>query len=97
MIRRAIHRFLANPIVEVVICGGLLLAPLQAMADDDCEEAVSHYNSKLSAVDSDLRRYASCFGASRGREDCSSEFSSLRSSQGDFETAVSRYKQECDQ
>ncbi len=64
-------------------------------APAECEEAVSEYNSAISDISGALRRYTSCLSNSNGQDDCSSEFRRLRSAQGDFESAVSRYGLEC--
>jgi hypothetical protein len=67
-----------------------------AMADVyECQEAVRRYNSAVTDVSSALSWYTSCLSSSRGRDDCSSEFWSLQSAQSDFESAVSRYRREC--
>jgi hypothetical protein len=43
-------------------------------AHADCSCAVSSYNSKLSDIESHLKRYARCVAARNGADDCSSEF-----------------------
>ena len=80
-----------------ILCGLLLIASSNsARADlESCREAVDRYNSALSDVSDAIRSYARCVSDSRGRDDCSSEFSRLRSDQDDFETAVSEYESEC--
>lgn len=65
-------------------------------ASEDCREAIEKYNRAISELSFSIRRYADCVSSSRGRDDCSSEFSSLQSDQDDFETAVRRYRRECD-
>ncbi len=62
---------------------------------EECQDAISEYNSAVSDITTALRRYASCISGSQGREDCSGEFRRLRSAQGDFENAVSKYMMEC--
>lgn len=63
---------------------------------DECRDAVDNYNLVLSDVGGALRRYAHCVSDSQGHDDCSIEFSRLRSAQYDFETAVSEYQNECE-
>jgi len=62
---------------------------------EDCQYAVDQYNSAIGDVSDNLQRYSSCVEGSNGQDDCSSEFSSLSSSQDDFESAVSNYESEC--
>jgi hypothetical protein len=62
---------------------------------EECREAVDRYNQALSDVSDAFRAYGRCVSDSRGHDDCSSEFSQLRSAQDDFETAVSDYGSEC--
>jgi hypothetical protein len=74
-----------------VVCGTLfsVIFVQPTVADPrECREAIDRYNSAISDVSTALRRYASCVSDSRGHDDCSSEFSSLRSAQDDFESAV---------
>jgi hypothetical protein len=61
----------------------------------ECREAVDRYNEAISEVADALRAYSRCVSDSRGHDDCSSEFSRLRSTQDDFETAVSDYESQC--
>jgi hypothetical protein len=78
----------------VMLTGMSLALPTPSFADD-CEDAVNRYNSTLSEMDSTIRRLASCISASRARDDCSSQFRQLRSAHDDFESAVSRYRRDC--
>ena len=57
--------------------------------------SLSQYNSPKSDVTDALKLYAACVSDSDGHDDCSSEFSSLRSAQDDFESAVSEYESNC--
>jgi hypothetical protein len=61
----------------------------------ECKEAIQQYNSAQSDVADALRSYARCLSGSDGHDDCSSEFSSLRSAQDDFESAVAEYESNC--
>jgi hypothetical protein len=45
---------------------------------DSCREAIDQYQSAKSDVSDALRAYATCVSDSKGRDDCSSEFSTLR-------------------
>jgi len=62
---------------------------------EECRDAVDSCNSAISDLSDALHRYSSCLGGSNGRDDCSIEFSALRSAQDDFESAVSSYETEC--
>lgn len=74
----------------LALCGGV------ARSDtDECRDALDHYNAARSDVSSALRRYGACVTDSKGRNDCSSEFSTLQSAQDDFESAVSDYQDKC--
>jgi hypothetical protein len=78
----------------VLLTGMSLAFPTTAFADD-CEDAVQQYNSVLSDMDSTIRRLRSCVADSKARDDCSTEFRRLKSAYDDFETAVSRYRRDC--
>lgn len=74
-----------------------LVFPTGALADaDGCAAAVHEYNSSLEDVSSALQQYAQCINESRGKDDCSNQFSHLKSTQSDFEDAVEKIHQECD-
>lgn len=76
----------------LLCCGG-------ATAKQDnsqCAVAVDTYNSTISDVSSQLRRYSACLNDSQGKDDCSSEFSRLRRTQSDFESAVSAIQSYCE-
>jgi hypothetical protein len=62
---------------------------------EQCRSAIDQYNSAKRDVADELRRYANCIRDSDGHDDCSSEFSRLRSAQDDFESAVSEYESNC--
>jgi hypothetical protein len=61
----------------------------------ECQEAVSEYKSATEDISTALVAYTSCVSGSRGHDDCSSEFETLKSAQDDFEEAVSKYESEC--
>jgi hypothetical protein len=63
---------------------------------EECHEAITQYRSALDDVTTNLRAYAQCVSDSRGKDDCSVEFSGLQSAQDDFESAVSSYQSDCD-
>jgi hypothetical protein len=46
----------------------------------------------MAEVSDALRHYARCISDSQGHDDCSTEFSSLKSAQDDFESAVFRLR-----
>jgi hypothetical protein len=81
-------------IVALSIAVVLGVLPTHA-ARADCSDAVSTYNSAISAVSDALRRYNRCLANSNGHDDCSSEFRRLKNAQSDFESAVSEYGSEC--
>lgn len=62
----------------------------------DCGEAIEGYNSAISEIEYQMGRYTRCLSDSAGEDDCNSEFRRLRSAQGDYESAVSGYRDECD-
>jgi len=81
-------------IIGATLVIALLAGP--ATADTDaCRGATYVFKSVRESVGDYLRRYASCVSRSNGHNDCSSEFSRLRSAQDDFESAVSQYNREC--
>lgn len=65
-------------------------------ASSECSDVIDSYNSAVDDISVDLKRYAICVDDSRGTDDCSVEFSSLKMAQDDFEDAVSRYESECE-
>lgn len=74
---------------------GLLQVSVALADTEECQDALDQYKTAASDVSDQLRRYGSCISDSRGHDDCSSEFSGLRSAQDDFETAVSAYESDC--
>jgi len=80
--------------IAVVMC--LTLGGSVARSDTtDCQEALDQYNAALSDVAHALRAYSHCVSDSKGHDDCSVEFSRLQSAQGDFESAVTNYQNDC--
>jgi hypothetical protein len=74
----------------------LLISAARTNADpESCRDAADKYQSAKSDISSALRSYSSCISSSDGHDDCSSEFSTLRSDQSDFDSAVSEYESEC--
>jgi len=83
-------------VIGAVALGIVLLTGVPATADTEaCRGATYVFKSARERVGDYLRRYASCVSRSNGHNDCSSEFSRLRSAQDDFELAVSNYDREC--
>ena len=73
-----------------------LLQVSAALADTkECQDALNHYKTAASDVSHHLRTYGSCTSESSGHDDCSSEFSGLRSAQDDFKRAVSLSRSSC--
>jgi hypothetical protein len=62
---------------------------------EECQEAIREYNSAKSDVVDALKIYAACVSDSDGNDDCSSEFSTLRAAQDDFESAISDHESSC--
>jgi hypothetical protein len=83
-------------VVGAVALTIVLLAGVSAMADREaCRGAILTFKSAKGSVGDYLRRYASCVSRSDGHDNCSSEFSRLRSAQDDFESAASDYDRDC--
>jgi hypothetical protein len=74
----------------------LLSSPSAFANPEECQDAIDKYKSAVSDLSDGLRAYTTCVSDSRGHDDCSSEFSRLRSDQDDFESAVSAYGSDCD-
>jgi hypothetical protein len=74
---------------------GLLRVSAGLADTKECQDALNHYKTASSDVSRHLRTYASCTSESRGHDDCSGEFSELRSAQDDFERAVSVSRLSC--
>ncbi len=81
-------------VAAVYLIAALIAVPMPAVASD-CGDAVDRYNSVLADVSSALRRYSNCVSASRGRDDCSTEFRRLKYAQDDLESAVSEIGSYC--
>lgn len=79
-----------------LILAFLMTAGLTSAAWADCNDAIDSYNSAISEIDYQLGRFTNCLSSSQGEDDCSSEFRRLRNAHGDFESAVSDYRRECD-
>ena len=74
----------------------VLLAGVSATADPEaCRGALRILKSARGGVGDYLRRYASCVSQSNGHDDCTREFSRLRSAQDNFEVAVSDFDRDC--
>jgi hypothetical protein len=83
-------------VIGAVAIAVALTASIPATADQEaCRGAIFVFKSSKNTVGDYLRRYASCVSRNDGRNDCSNEFSRLRSAQEDFESAVSDYRREC--
>jgi hypothetical protein len=65
-------------------------------ATEECAAVVAKYNSAIMDLDGAIKPYVACISASRGHDECSVEFSTLRSAQEAFQAAVSRYRVECE-
>ena len=91
--REKMKRFLVTIVCGITV---LVVSAASTKADpESCRDAIDHYKSAKSDVESAIATYSSCISGSDGHEDCSSEFSSLQSAQSDLESAVSEYESEC--
>jgi hypothetical protein len=89
----AMHRIVIIAVVIIVD----LTSNRHARADPaECKEAIASYNSALEEISNAMKRYSRCVSDSQGNDDCSTEFRRMKSSQSDFETAVSNYGSECE-
>ncbi len=83
-------------LVAAVFFVTTLLSGLPATADTEaCNGAARVLKSARNGVGDYVRRYASCVSRSNGHDDCSRQFSDLRSAQDAFTLAVSDYDREC--
>jgi hypothetical protein len=90
-------------IAALLICTAMAVASSKGIAGarsqfadtDECNSAIDQYNLVLGDVSDYLKKYADCIDSSRGTDDCSLEFEHLKSSQDDFEEAVSQYGADC--
>jgi len=73
----------------------ILSASTARSGTDECAEALDKYNSVLPDIAHALRGYATCVSDSEGHDDCAADFSTLKSAQDDFESAVSDYQSDC--
>jgi len=80
----------------VLIAFGLSM-PLMAIPAyaDECRDAVHKYQSAENALSAAINVYGDCIAESRGRDECSNEFSHLDSAHENFSFAVSNYKDDC--
>jgi uncharacterized protein YjfI (DUF2170 family) len=62
---------------------------------EECQDAVGQLRSAKSDLADPLKEYVACVRDSDGADDCSIEFSNLKSAQDDFESAVSDYASDC--
>lgn len=89
------RRFMIK-VIGAIALTTVLLAGVSATADPEaCRGAVRIFKSARGSVGDYLRRYASCVSQSNGHDDCSREFSGLRSAQDNFESAVSDFDRDC--
>jgi hypothetical protein len=89
------EKLMIKAIGAVLIAVALTSSIPATAGQESCQGAIFVLKSAKAAVGDYLRRYASCVSRNDGRNDCSSEFSRLRSAQEDFEPAVSDYRREC--
>jgi hypothetical protein len=90
-------RVLARRLAAAAVAALAIGAPTTICANvEDCEEAIRAFTSARNDIASAYRAYGLCLSGSDGHDDCSTEFSRLRSSQSTFETAVYEYQNECE-
>ena len=90
MARRALRSWVVAATLALLLSG----SPLRA-DPEECQNAIQSYNSALDDLTTALRSYTTCVDDSQGHDDCSIEFSRVRSVQDDFESAVSSYESDC--
>jgi hypothetical protein len=61
----------------------------------NCRDAATAYAAALTSVTEALRTYEVCLAASRGRNQCATEFDELDAAQLDYEDAVADYHRAC--
>lgn len=85
------HAKIAAAVVTVVLTSNRLARA----GETECTEAIASYNSAVEDISTAIKRYSRCVADGQGHDDCSSEFRRMKSSQSDFEVAVSNYGSEC--
>jgi hypothetical protein len=80
-----------------LVCATVVLCFMTRSRADptECQDAVSGYKSARGDISTALQANASCLSGNYGHDACSSEFETLKSTQDDFEDAVSKYESEC--
>jgi len=73
----------------------ILLTAFQRARADECSDAVTDYNSVLPRLTDALQHFSNCVANSLGRDTCSREFGRVQSAYGEFQSAVTLYKKEC--
>ena len=82
-----------KPIAVVLLVTALVSSsPVRA---DECGDAVTDYNSVLAHLQDATQRFSNCVAGSLGVNNCSGEFSRLRSAYGEFAAAVVIYTRQC--
>ena len=61
-----------------------------------CQDAMARVESIADELADKSKRLRNCAESKNFSDDCSSEFRRVRSAQGDYESAVSTYKSECE-
>ena len=72
---------------KIAIC--IFLFSVSQVMASDCDDKIRAYNDAVESLTGALQRYSRCLSDSAGKDDCSSEFRKLKSSQSEFESAVS--------
>jgi hypothetical protein len=64
-------------------------------APNDCRSAAAWYATALASLTETLRTYEACLTASRGRNQCETEFDEMDAAHLDYEDAVAEYHRAC--
>jgi hypothetical protein len=79
-----------------VLSVALLALAITPNADpSDCQTVAANYSAALASVTEALRAYEACLSASRGRNQCATEFEELDAAHLDYEDAVAEYHRAC--
>jgi hypothetical protein len=86
---------MTRSLVLIALGLSIPLMAIQGARADECGDAVHKYQSAENALNAALNVYGDCIADSRGRDECSNEFSHLDSANENFSFAVSNYKGDC--
>jgi len=78
-----------------IVSIAILFAGTVAASADECSDAVSDYNAVLSQLTDAAQHFSSCVANSLGLDSCAKEFNRLHTAYGEFQSAVTMYKKQC--